>query len=269
MGTDNEGIAIQVFILALAIIFVISIFVILFFTKYQKKLLIQQRNQQQKEADYQRDLLKNTINSQEAERHRIARELHDEIGAMLTTTKLYSTQINSTLSPSQLEAVTHKMNHLFDDMIQNIRRITQDLRPIILEKLGLIEGIESLTQTISSSGQLTITFHHQIDVEVDKEYELNLYRILQELLNNTLKHAQANEVYITLQSTKNGCSLAFQDNGKGIDFQNHKFSKGAGLKNLESRVSAMSGKLEFMRVEGITSVNIQLPKLTQHKLNQL
>jgi signal transduction histidine kinase len=95
MDSTQNGIALQAFIVSMAIVFLLSTFVILFFVKYQRRLLTQQLAREKEAADYQRDLLKTTINSQEAERNRIATELHDEIGAMLTTTKLYAGQINA------------------------------------------------------------------------------------------------------------------------------------------------------------------------------
>lgn len=259
MGSTGGGVTIQIFVLAIGIIFILSVFVILFFILYQRRLLAQQTAQQEAEAAYQRDLLTNTINSQEAERNRIAKELHDEIGAMLTTTKLYSSQINPTLTADQLEAVTHKMNHLFDDMIQNTRRISQDLRPVILEKLGLIEGVESLLKTITETGLLTIRFKHELDQPLDKSQELNLYRILQELLNNTLKHAEANEVFIALSSNLTGGSLTYRDNGKGIDQEQLKFKRGIGLKNMESRVAVLGGKIDFLTKDKGFSIQIEFP----------
>lgn len=267
MDSTEGGVTVQIFVLAIGIIFILSVFVILFFILYQRRLLAQQMAQQEAEAAYQRDLLTNTINSQEAERNRIAKELHDEIGAMLTTTKLYSSQINPTLTPDQLEAVTHKMNHLFDDMIQNTRRISQDLRPVILEKLGLIEGVESLLKTITDTGLLTIRFEHQLDQSLDKSQELNLYRILQELINNTLKHAQASEVIITLRSKLDGGSLSYSDNGKGIDQDQLKFKRGIGLKNMESRVAVLGGKIDFLAVDKGISIQIEFPLLTTSESN--
>jgi signal transduction histidine kinase len=221
--------------------------------------LAQQIAREKEAAAYQRDLLKTTINSQEAERNRIAKELHDEIGAMLTTTKLYVGQINAELSHTKLNVVTNKMNLLFDDMIQNTRRISQDLRPVILDKLGLVEGIESLIDTINESGKLTVTFEQDAIQLKNKQTELNVYRMLQELLNNTLKHANATEVEIALNGRMEQCKLSYRDNGKGIDHKVLKNKKGIGLKNIESRVSILNGTLHFDRIKKGIAIEIEFP----------
>jgi signal transduction histidine kinase len=259
MDSTQNGIALQAFIASMAIVFLLSTFVILFFVKYQRRLLAQQEARLKAEAEYQRDLLKTTINSQEAERNRIAKELHDEIGAMLTTTKLYSGQINSDLKADALSAVTDKMNLLFDDMIQNTRRISQDLRPVILDKLGLIEGIESLTDTINESGIIEVGFSHGAVEFTDKQKELNIYRIIQELLNNTLKHAAATEAQISLQEADEVCKLTYADNGKGIDHDKLKKKKGIGIKNIESRVSILAGNIQYNPVKKGMQVEIEIP----------
>lgn len=259
MDSAQNGIALQAFIVSMVIVFLLSIFVILFFVKYQRRLLAQQKAREKEAADYQRDLLKTTIDSQEVERNRIAKELHDEIGAMLTTTKLYAGQINADLSNTDLNVVTSKMNLLFDDMIQNTRRISQDLRPVILDKLGLIEGIESLIDTINESGELSVVFEQESIQLSNKQMELNLYRILQELLNNTLKHAEATAVEITLNGITEKCKLTYRDNGKGIDHKELKNKKGIGLKNIESRVSILSGTLHFNSVKKGTEIEIEFP----------
>ncbi|MFT5821584.1 MAG: signal transduction histidine kinase [Crocinitomix sp.] len=259
MDQAQNGIALQAFIASMAIVFLLSTFVILFFVKYQRRLLAQQKARLKAETDYQRDLLNNTINSQEAERNRIAKELHDEIGAMLTTTKLYAGQINPELSTIELSLVTDKMNLLFDDMIQNTRRISQDLRPVILEKLGLIEGIENLIATINATGKLLVVFASTSNQITDKQIELNVYRIIQELLNNALKHAEASEVEITLETIGTINKLNYRDNGKGIDHIKLKKKIGIGLKNIESRVSVLSGTLHFSPVKKGTEIEVEFP----------
>jgi signal transduction histidine kinase len=162
-----------------------------------------------------------------------------------------------------LNLVTDKMNLLFDDMIQNTRRISQDLRPVILDKLGLVEGIESLIDTINESGKLTVTFEENVIQLNNKQMELNVYRILQELLNNTLKHANATEVEIALNGRTEKCKLSYSDNGKGIDHAQIKTKKGIGLKNIESRVSILDGTLHYNPVKKGVAIEIEFPNKKQ------
>ena len=200
MGESEATINLRIIIIGMVMLFVLSLAVILFFIIYQKRLLAQQKQRQQMAADYQRELLGVAIESQEKERTRIGKELHDDVGALLTTTKLYLSQVSPELSAEELTTTTDKMRSLFDNMIQAVRNISQDLRPVILEKLGLTEAIENLVQTINDVGTLNANFVDYTTISIAKSDELNVYRIIQELINNTLKHAMASNISITFSN---------------------------------------------------------------------
>jgi signal transduction histidine kinase len=110
MDTAEAAISLQIIIIGMVVLFVLSISVVVFFIIYQKRLFSQQQKHQQVEADYQKELLQVAIQSEERERARIGNELHDDIGALLTTTKLYLSQISPEASPETLKATTEKMD---------------------------------------------------------------------------------------------------------------------------------------------------------------
>ncbi|GAA4276026.1 sensor histidine kinase [Aquimarina mytili] len=256
MGESEEAITLKIVIIGMVVIFLLSLSVIIFFIIYQRRLLAQQKKHQQVESDYQKELLKTSIASQEEERNRIAKELHDDVGAMLTTTKLYFGQITPEIPSDELQNITEKMRSFLDDMIHNVRSISQDLRPVVLEKLGLVEAIHSLAQTINDAGKISVHFKNNTTRTITKSKELNIYRIIQELITNTLKHADASKIDIELKNEGNTLIIVFADDGKGIDLQKLDYEKGIGLKNIESRLSILSGKIFFL--ESVSGIKIQL-----------
>ena len=256
MGNPEKAITFKIIIIGMLVIFSLALSVIVFFIIYQKRLLAQQKKHQKLESDYQKELLKTSISSQEEERSRIAKELHDDVGAMLTTTKLYFGQISPQLPAKELEEITVKMSGFFDDMIQSIRSISQDLRPVILEKLGLIEAIHSLVQTIQDSGKMKVIFKNNTTQSISKSKELNLYRIIQELITNTLKHALASVIQLELKNENNSLVILYEDNGKGLNKKNLILKKGLGLKNIESRLSILSGNIYF--IEGNSGMKVKI-----------
>ncbi|WP_108867684.1 sensor histidine kinase [Aquimarina aquimarini] len=259
MGEPEEAIALKIIIIGMIVIFLLSLSVIMFFILYQRRLLAQQQKHQKIESDYQKELLKTSIASQEEERSRIAKELHDDVGAMLTTTKLYFGQITPELPPDELENIAHKTSSFLDDMIHSIRSISQDLRPVVLEKLGLIEAVESLRQTINDSGKIKVSVKNNTTKTIVKSKELNLYRIIQELITNTLKHADASAIQIKLKNEEDSLIIVYKDNGKGLQQKNLLHKKGLGLKNIESRLSILSGNIYFMKEDSGMKVKIVIP----------
>ncbi|MFK7749952.1 MAG: sensor histidine kinase [Kordia sp.] len=259
MGESESKLTLQIIIIGMVVLFVLALAVIMFFIIYQKRLFAQQQKHQKIEADYQRELLRIAIQSEERERARIGRELHDDVGALLTATKLYLSQISPEVAPEKLTTTVAKMYSLFDTMIQGVRNISQDLRPVILEKLGLMEAVKSLVTTINDLNVVHVTCIDTTQNIVAKAHELNVYRIIQELLNNTLKHANATEVSILFKNESTDLVIVYKDNGIGIQQDKLQQKKGIGLKNIESRLSVLSGTFKFSDQQKGIELTIKIP----------
>jgi signal transduction histidine kinase len=225
-------------------VFTITIGVILLNQHFRKNLYRQMLEQEELKNKHSQELLRSSIAVQEAERKRIAQDLHDEIGGLLTTSRIYFDQLKPGHTEIQLQQVSGKMNLLFDEMMINIRRISHDLRPIVLENLGLIEAIESLHEKLSENG-VEFSFRHQLTFHLAKEVELNLYRIIQELIGNTIKHARSRQISITLKSTEDGLYFTYSDDGIGFDPD--KASNGLGMKSIASRLNLLHGSMDVIR----------------------
>jgi signal transduction histidine kinase len=232
---------------------------------YQRKVNRNKLMLKEKEAQYQDELMVATIASQEHERRRIARDLHDEVGAMLSTIKLNLGGVNMKLKKMGVEGdLTADTKSLLDDTIQNVRQISKDLLPPTLEEFGLAQALSELCEKVeSASGIKIIAQIKDISPRLKPDQELALYRVVQEMINNALKHAEASEFTLELKQENNSVNLRFADNGKGFDLYSIKNSKagmrGLGLKNLENRAKAASGIIDFQSSPGKgTQISISL-----------
>ena len=210
--------------------------------------------------------IQSMITGQENERRRIAREIHDGIGPLLSYSKL---ELDAFLD----EFVDHH-NHLAEEKLLNIRQtldsITNDLRdlshhliPRLLEEFGLFSAFSSLTTRLGTSVKSSVTFYCNFGTELrfGPNLELNLYRCGQELINNAVKHAGASEILVQLIKHEHSLVLMVEDDGIGFDPQNKKEEyRGIGLTNIETRVRTLNGEflIESQDRRG-TSASIEIP----------
>lgn len=231
-----------------AVLLVMAIFIIVFVAYYQQKQVKQQLALKELQETYRRELMAATFLGQEEERRRLARDLHDEIGTMLSVTKMSLNQLDRKFSSTPgADLLIQKTRSLLDETMSNVRRISRDLVPTTLERFGLIPALEELIEK-ADDGEL----HLQLECPdtIDKlppSLELMLYRIAQELVNNALKHAGATEILIQIVCLDNGVRLSVTDNGAGFDFDEvvRDKQRGLGLRNIESRLSIVDGHVTF------------------------
>lgn len=237
--------------------------VILFFVVYQRRLLAQQEKLQEVQTQQQKALLQASLQSQENERRRIAKDLHDEVGANLSTINLFTKSLEKFIEPTtKASQMLDQTKSLIASTVTSVRAISKDLLPATLDRFGLIDAIGELCERINQTDELTVKFEYQTPKErLPVADELTLFRIIQELFNNTLKHAQASEIQLFVHYNTQNLKVVFQDNGVGFDvatLQNSKDStQGLGLKNLESRAQMLQATLSYhCPPDGGTQVNI-------------
>lgn len=203
------------------------------------------------------------VEGQESERHRIARDLHDRLGATLSIVKMHFKSVEESIEVLKEKNVKQykEANDLLDEACDQVRQIAHDMASGVLIKFGLVAALEALKETVETAGQLKMNL---IDIGLEErlsyEYEINIYRILQELLTNTLKHAQATEMNLQLFRKDNSLSIVVEDDGAGFDPEKSVEFKGMGLKNIESRVYKFDGEISIDSGKGAgTTVTIDLP----------
>jgi signal transduction histidine kinase len=184
----------------------------------------------------------------EAERRRTARELHDELGQSLTALKMDLVSLRTDLSPAQpaLKQRAEAMRVLLDDTIAATRRIAADLRPLMLDDLGLAAALDWLTHNFSSrTGIATDLVIDESVAQVPEPIASALYRITQESLTNVTKYAQASAVEIRLEQDGDCVQLAVRDNGRGIEQADQEKQGTFGLLGIRERVMLLSGEISI------------------------
>lgn len=213
---------------------------ILFFNFSQRKLISQKLKQQE-------DLLHNIIKTQEAERQRIAKDLHDEIGSQLNIIKLNLHRLNRKKDDAAIFKNTlQDIQQLLGRTIKTTRDISHDLLPSVLDKFGLIAAINELSDNYEDTSVKLSFIIEENSAEInDKSIELNIFRILQELVNNAIRHGKASIITAQFWLNENRLHLIVTDNGKGFDSNNKKYKAGLGISNMNSRMDMIGGQIKI------------------------
>lgn len=226
----------------------LALALVAFFLLYQKKLVSQQLRLQTLQYAYQKELLSATIQAEERERERIGNDLHDEIGSALSAAKILIAQLaySPTASPRELEVVS-TVEGLLGDSLRDIRNISQNLHPAVLAQFGLDKALYNLSSRCTDSFAQGMQVQVELTSTLSTSQELAVYRIVQEAVNNAMKHAQASRLTVLLQEQQTGLSLTIADDGCGFDYalaqQNDQ--GGLGLKSLAARASLLDAALHI------------------------
>jgi signal transduction histidine kinase len=204
--------------------------------------------------------------AREDERSRLARELHDELGALLTAAKLDAARLKRSLGTMTPEADA-RLKHLNDTINEGIglkRRIIEDLRPSSLSNLGLVAALDIQTREFAKRSEMPVLTDLQ-PVPLPDSSEITVYRLVQESLTNIAKYAAATEVRVSLQREGEKAVISVQDNGKGFDPQARRTSA-HGLKGMRYRVEAAGGQMQVQSAPGQgTTVQAWLPVMPQQQ----
>ncbi|PUU67873.1 histidine kinase [Flavobacterium sp. WLB] len=216
--------------------------------------------------DQELELIKASISGQDKERQRISQELHDSIGGNLAAIKL---QVNH-LDVSNFSNV-QKISLQLDETYQQVRSLSHNLLPKKFSQNKFLEVLESYFRNISEASKIKISFIPYPKKEIndlDEDIQIETFKIIQELLTNTIKHAKASEVEIQLNYIENILNLLFEDNGVGFDTE--KSSKGIGFINLETRIDTLKGSFVIdSKLKRGTIVNIEIPVLEPRSKNKI
>lgn len=235
-----------IFSIATVGMLVLSGAIILFVVFYQKKMIQEKLKRQALELSYQQKMMEAALESQENERRRVAADLHDSIGAMLSTVRVGITTIAKQMAEPQSLDVPKQM---LDDTIASVRRISRDLMPSTLDKFGFSHAVKEMCERFQATALMPIQWHEHGDIKpMSKSRELILYRIVQELINNALKHSQATEINVNAWD-ENEIVLSVEDNGIGFNPDEFKTpsmnGRGLGLFNIENRARVLGARIEF------------------------
>lgn len=245
---------------------VLTIGLILFIIFHQRKVIRYQLQLQKMEEQQQKILLNASIRLQEEERQRIAADLHDDAGPLLATARLYlSENLVNQDKATQLQSI-FQARQILDDTIQLVRNISHSLMPPTLKNFGLESAINDLFQKLSGSGSINASSRfHDYRERLKPEKELIIFRIVQELVNNILKHSKPSFIHLTQNRHESYFILRIHHDGRGLvqaDFEKlNKSQVGLGLKNITSRLKVAHGTIHFEKDPSQTyyKVTVEVP----------
>lgn len=209
--------------------------------------------------------IKAMINAQENERKRIAQDLHDRLGSMLSMVKLHYKSVENNLDKLKTENKEQyfKASLLLDQACETVREISHNMVSGVLTKFGLAAALEELKDTIEGTNTFQIELIvYGLDDRLENNLEMELYGIVQELIHNVIKHAKARELCIQVVKRTDEINLTVEDDGIGFDYTKETLTLGIGLKSIYSRVDALNGTFQIDSGMGNgTTISIDIPIL--------
>jgi two-component system NarL family sensor kinase len=251
-------------IFGLLFLLIVGILTYYNFRNRNKLLLQHQKLKEQRitELEQERKLVaaQSVMKGQEEERSRLARDLHDGVGGLLSGVKLSMSNMkgNVFLSEENAQSVENVISQL-DQSIAELRRVSHNMMPEALIKYGLKEALENYCENINLSGKINVQLQtYGMEKRMEQSTEIIIYRMIQELLNNVIKHADAKNVLIQLVRKEDHFNLTVEDDGKGFDTKEIENKTGAGLANIKARAEYLNGNVDIVSKKGEgTSVNIE------------
>jgi signal transduction histidine kinase len=241
-------------------IIALIIFILLYFRqRAAKDRIIAQQRIRQLEEEKKFLAAQALVEGQEEERKRIAQELHDGLGVLLSTTRMQFSAIGDTSPESK--PLVERAAAMLEQATSDVRKISHNMMPGLLTKLGLYEALGDLFEKLTETHEIKVNTEIPEDLpRLPENKEIMLYRIIQELVNNTLKHAEAKHIECRIKQIENGIEIFCSDDGKGFDVEEKLESKSLGLKSIRSRMNFLNGVMDLESSPGEgTHYYLQVP----------
>jgi two-component system, NarL family, sensor kinase len=247
-------------------VLVLVLFIIFIVLLYQKRMLANKDQIRENENKHQKALLQAALEIAERERQQIAKDIHDDIGLNLANLKINISMIGRQKTPGEEADLTKASFSLIDGIIGSVRHIYANIFPPTLMRSGFVAGIAELCRQIGRSGAIQIDFSsEQSKIEFEVRQQLELYRLLKEVLNNTLKHARPSHIEISIKKSENNLIVIILHNGLGITTEQiRSFSQssgGLGLKSILTRAALLPAEIDYRIIDpekAQVTINTQL-----------
>ncbi|WP_196886300.1 sensor histidine kinase [Aureivirga sp. CE67] len=207
---------------------------------YIKRIIEEKNFQKQQELIFQNNLLEQNIQVQESEREQIAKRVHDDLGSKINILSLLLQNINN----ENIKQSKEQLTGLVKELSNTSRNISHTLYPVYLERFGLIDSINEVLFNVQNILKLDTHFNVSTCSYFSIEEELNIYRILQEFISNTIKHSESESIIYHFRETNNYIAILIGDSGKGVDEEMFK-KKGMGIKNIETRLQYLKANFKW------------------------
>lgn len=258
--TDNIGVLILISMLG-GLLLVVSF--ILIQIRNQNTILSKNKKIQDAEIDNQKNILYATISSQEAERERIGMDLHDEVGTQLSSLRLLIESNNSQLAAAgQGQLFVLQSKAIIDGIVDNVRSISHDLSPRVKDITSLLDCLHDMADQLTQSGSVTMLItadENDLSIKMDGSVALAVYRVIAELVNNTIRHAQASGINLILEKGNGRLKIIYTDDGIGLPAGYESLSNGMGMQNIKNRIRMIRGQYYLMNEEKGFSFRMDIP----------
>jgi len=250
---------------AIGLLLLMSLAIVLFFYFTRKRIIKSELEKAKLEIDHQKELLQSTIITQEEERKRIAQDLHDAISSKLNVVSLNAhLLVENNITAQEVSKIGTSIEKVTSTVLENSRRIAHDLLPPTLDKFGLLAALEELCEELIETGKFELDYKLDYPMAfLDANNELHIFRVVQELMSNSIKHSGAANITLRLNTEENLLSLQYQDDGKGFDMGSTKNMKGLGLSGIKHRAVILEGELEVESSDG-NGILVNLKTLGKH-----
>ena len=197
------------------------------------------------------EIYKTMLDAEEKERSRFAREIHDGLGPLLSTSLVYLHTIGKENKLDKVYKYSKRIYELLEDASYCIKEISNNISPDILNRYGLVQAIQSFCEKVKFTKDINFLIKSNLDCRIEKTIEYSVYRVITELINNTIKHSQANQIKIDVEINSGLLFINYEDNGEGFNYKTLKEQvKGFGLLNLENRIEKLGGQYVYYSEPG-------------------
>jgi signal transduction histidine kinase len=241
---------------ASAMFFAIGLILIRSIFTYMEKI-------EKEERASEKRFLSVLIQAEDNERRRLAKDLHDGIGPLLSTIKMSLSALKKLNTDEQQKVILDNLDTVVVESMKSVKEISNNLNPHVLDNFGLDKAIANFIQKITTTGDLKIKYNSSLqDLRIETSKETVLYRVVCELINNTIKHANATQINIDLYYDTRKIYLTYKDNGSGFELDNlfkHQ-DKGTGIYNIYNRINSLKGTVNIdSKLDCGTKVEIKIP----------
>jgi signal transduction histidine kinase len=251
---DSLSQEIAIIIIASAFLLMVAVAVIILFLVYQKKQLKYLLERKEMNSQFQKELLKTRLESQEETLTKLGAELHDNIGQLLSSSKLLigvaGRDLHASSEPLRMADET------ISKAIRELRSMSKSLNTEWLEQFSLIENLHAEAARVNASGDYQVSVSHSPSFEMPSDRQIILFRMVQEALQNAIRHGLASQITIQATQSNEGSHITIVDNGKGFNLEATK--QGVGMLNIKHRAQIMGGSAQWTSNENGTSVFIHL-----------
>lgn len=244
-----------------AFFLLVAIGIIILILVYQKKQLRFIFEKKELEGQYKQEILKSRIEAQEETLNNVSREIHDNVGQLVSSAKMLVGVAERKLP--NVGDTLEQADQALSKAIQELRALSKSLNTQWLEQFNFFENLQEESHRINATGTLTMTIDCSVELDMPKERQLILFRMVQEAFQNSFKHGAATHIHMKAEQQEAKLVITIADNGKGFDVTDSS-KHGFGIMNMKHRVSLIGGQAQWKSDHSGTLVTIEIPHLHEH-----